>query len=86
FQYQEGIHTIDDLKPGMKLPGVITNITAFGVFVDIGVHQDGLVHVSQLSDKYVKDPRDVVRLHQKVTVTVLEIDKKRGRIALSCKK
>jgi uncharacterized protein len=69
----------------MKLPGIITNITAFGAFVDIGVHQDGLVHISQLANRFVKNPNDVVKVHQKVTVTVLEIDVARKRISLSMK-
>jgi protein Tex len=69
----------------MKLPGIVTNVTAFGAFVDIGVHQDGLVHVSQLSDNFVKDPAEVVKVSQKVTVTVTEIDLARKRIALSMK-
>ena len=86
FSYQEGVHTLEDLHPGMTLPGVITNVTAFGAFVDIGVHHDGLVHISQLADRYVKDPHEVVRVHQKVAVKVLEVDSERGRIALSMKK
>lgn len=86
FSYQEGIRTLEDLHPGMTLPGVITNVTAFGAFVDIGVHHDGLVHISQLADRYVKDPHEVVRVHQKVAVKVLEVDSERGRIALSMKK
>jgi uncharacterized protein len=86
FSFADGINTIDDLRPGMTLPGVVTNITAFGAFVDIGVHHDGLVHVSQMADRYVKDPREVVKVHQKVDVTVLEIDNQRKRIALSMKK
>lgn len=85
FEFDENVNKIDDLYPGMKLPGIVTNITAFGAFVDIGVHQDGLVHISALSDKFVKDPADVVKVHQKVTVTVLEVDKNRKRIALSMK-
>ena len=85
FQFADGIDSIDKLSEGMKLPGIVTNITAFGVFVDIGVHQDGLVHISQLSNSYVKDPGDIVKLQQKVTVTVLEIDKGRKRISLSMK-
>jgi uncharacterized protein len=85
FSFQEGIEKIEDLRPGMKLPGIVTNVTAFGAFVDIGVHQDGLVHVSQLADRFVKDPADVVKVQQKVTVTVLEIDIPRRRIALSLK-
>ena len=72
-----------DLKPCMKLPGIVTNVTAFGAFVDVGVHQDGLVHVSQLADTFVKDPGSVVRPQQKVMVTVTEIDLPRNRIALS---
>jgi uncharacterized protein len=83
FSFTEGINTPNDLKPGMKLPGLITNITAFGAFVDIGVHQDGLIHISQLADRFVKNPADVVQVQQKVTVTVLEIDHARNRIALS---
>jgi uncharacterized protein len=67
----------------MKLPGIVTNVTKFGAFVDIGVHQDGLVHVSRLADRFVKDPAEVVRVNQKVAVTVLEVDKIRGRISLS---
>jgi uncharacterized protein len=86
FAFKDGVQTIDDLKPGMKLPGVVTNITAFGVFVDIGVHNDGLIHISQLSDRYVKDPHTIVKVHQKIDVTVLEIDMQRKRIALSAKK
>lgn len=70
---------------GMELPGIITNITNFGAFVDIGVHQDGLVHVSQLSDKFVSDPTKVVRLHQEVMVRVTAVDIRRGRISLSMK-
>ncbi|MFT5367217.1 MAG: hypothetical protein ACI8V2_002175 [Candidatus Latescibacterota bacterium] len=83
FSFTEGINTPNDLKPGMKLPGLVTNITAFGAFVDIGVHQDGLIHISQLADRFVKNPADVVQVQQKVTVTVLEIDHARNRIALS---
>ncbi|RJR32772.1 MAG: RNA-binding transcriptional accessory protein [Desulfobacteraceae bacterium] len=83
--FTEGVSTIGDLKPGMRLPGVVTNVAAFGAFVDIGVHQDGLVHVSQLADRFVKDPHEVVRVNQKVTVTVLEVDALRNRISLSMK-
>ncbi len=83
FSFSEGINKPTDLKPGMKLPGIVTNVTAFGAFVDIGVHQDGLVHVSQLADTFVKDPASVVRPQQKVMVTVTEIDLARNRIALS---
>ncbi|MBM3845614.1 MAG: RNA-binding transcriptional accessory protein [Verrucomicrobia bacterium] len=85
FSFQEGVTEMGDLKPGMKLPGIVTNVTAFGAFVDIGVHQDGLVHVSQLSDRFVKDPSEVVKVHQKVMVTVVEVDLPRKRIALSMK-
>ena len=85
FSFQSGIEKMEDLKPGMKLPGIVTNVTAFGAFVDIGVHQDGLVHVSQLSDRFIKDPAEVVKVAQRVTVTVTEIDLPRKRIALSMK-
>ncbi len=85
FSFQSGVEKMEDLKPGMKLPGIVTNVTAFGAFVDIGVHQDGLVHVSQLSDRFIKDPAEVVKVHQKVTVTVTEVDLPRKRIALSMK-
>jgi uncharacterized protein len=83
FSFADGVNKIDDLQPGMKLPGIVTNVTNFGAFVDIGVHQDGLVHVSQLSDRFVRTPTDVVKVQQRVTVTVLEVDKERHRIALS---
>jgi uncharacterized protein len=86
FSFAEGVHEITDLQPGMELPGIVTNITAFGAFVDIGVHQDGLVHISELADRFVKDPADVVKVHQHVTVRVLEVDVPRKRIALSMKK
>jgi uncharacterized protein len=86
FTFKEGVETMDDLNPGMKLTGVVTNVTAFGAFVDIGVHHDGLIHISELSDRFVKDPHDVVKVHQKIDVTVLEIDHERKRIALSAKK
>jgi len=84
-QFQEGVNEITDLKQGMKLPGVVTNITKFGAFVDIGVHQDGLVHISHLSNSFVSDPAQVVKLGQKVQVTVLEVDVPRKRISLSMK-
>lgn len=83
FAFAEGVHDLDDLRPGMRLPGIVTNITAFGAFVDIGVHQDGLVHISQMADRYVRDPAEVVRLQQEVVVTVLDVDLKRRRISLS---
>ena len=85
FQFAEGIEKMSDLRTGMKLPGVITNITAFGAFVDIGVHQDGLLHTSQMANRFIKDPNEVVKLGQKVLVTVLEIDEARKRISLSMK-
>ncbi len=84
-QFEESVQKLEDLKSGMRLPGVVTNITNFGVFVDIGVHHDGLIHVSQLANRFVKHPGDVVKVHQKVVVTVLEIDLERKRIALSMK-
>jgi len=85
FTFKEGVDTIEDLRSGMSLPGVVTNVTAFGAFVDIGVHQDGLVHISQLADRFVKDPNQVVKVHQQVTVKVLEVDLARRRISLSMK-
>jgi uncharacterized protein len=85
FSFQSGVEKMEDLKPGMKLPGIVTNVTAFGAFVDIGVHQDGLVHVSQLSDRFVSNPAEVVKVSQRVTVTVTEVDLPRKRIALSMK-
>ncbi|MDY7030600.1 MAG: S1 RNA-binding domain-containing protein, partial [Thermodesulfobacteriota bacterium] len=86
FTFAQEVEKLEDLEPGMKLPGVITNVTAFGAFVDIGVHQDGLVHVSQLTDHFVKDPGQVVKVHDTVMVTVLEVDLERKRISLSMKK
>jgi uncharacterized protein len=83
FSFSESAHQPSDLKPGMKLPGIVTNVTAFGAFVDVGVHQDGLVHVSQLADTFVKEPASVVKPGQKVMVTVTEVDLPRNRIALS---
>ena len=85
FSFAEGVEKPSDLKPGMKLPGIVTNVTAFGAFVDVGVHQDGLVHVSQLSDHFVRDASEVVKVGQKVQVTVVEVDLPRNRIALSMK-
>ena len=85
FEFDPNVHTPDDLIEGMVLPGIVTNITKFGAFVDIGVHQDGLVHISQLANRYVSDPLEVVHLHQHVTVRVLEVDRKRNRISLSMK-
>jgi len=86
FSFAPGIEKMEDLKVGMKLPGLVTNVTAFGAFVDIGVHQDGLVHISQLRDGYVLNPTDVVKTRQKVTVRVLDVDLERKRISLSMKK
>ena len=85
FEFDKNVHTLNDLIVGMELPGIVTNITNFGVFVDIGVHQDGLVHISQLSDRFVTDPTQVVRLHQHVRVRVVEVDMRRKRIGLSMK-
>lgn len=85
FRFAEGVSTMEDLKPGMKLPGIITNITNFGAFVDVGVKQDGLVHISHLSNRYISDPNEAVKLGQKVMTTVLEVDTARKRIALSLK-
>ena len=85
FAFIDGIEKIEDVKSGMKLPGIITNVTAFGVFVDIGVHQDGLVHISELSNRFIKNPNEVVKVHQKVMVTVLDVDVDRKRISLSMK-
>jgi protein Tex len=85
FSFQEGVEKMEDLHEGMVLPGIVTNITRFGAFVDIGVHQDGMVHISEMADRFVRDPADVVKVSQKVTVKVVEIDLKRKRIALSMK-
>ena len=86
FQFEERVHSIDDLEIGMVLPGVVTNVTNFGAFVDLGIKTKGLVHVSQLADRFVKDPAEVVQVQQQVEVRVVEVDKARGRIALSMKK
>ena len=85
FEFDKNVHTLNDLIVGMELPGIVTNITNFGAFVDIGVHQDGLVHISQLSDRFVTDPAQVIRLHQHVRVRIVEVDMRRTRIALSMK-
>jgi protein Tex len=85
FSFADGIEKPADLKPGMKIPGVVTNVTAFGAFVDVGVHQDGLVHISQIADQFVKDPAEVLKVGQRVNVTVMEIDLQRNRISLSMK-
>lgn len=85
FAFASDVAKITDLNPGMKIPGIVTNVTAFGAFVDVGVHQDGLVHISELADRFVKNPADVVRVQQKVEVTVIEVDRERNRISLSMK-
>ncbi|MBN2656265.1 MAG: RNA-binding transcriptional accessory protein [Spirochaetales bacterium] len=85
FSFDETVSVPEDLSPGMRLPGIVTNVTAFGAFVDVGVHQDGLVHISCLSDTFVKDPNDIVKVGQKVSVTVLDVDLQRRRISLSMK-
>ena len=85
FSFTDGVNEISDLEPGMSLTGVVTNVTAFGAFVDIGVHQDGLVHISQISDSYVSDPHSVLKVNQQVTVTVMDVDSERNRISLSMK-
>lgn len=85
FHFDEHVHSIEDLHEGMELPGIVTNITNFGAFVDIGVHQDGLVHISQMSDRFVSDPTKIVHLHQHVRVRVIEVDERRHRISLSMK-
>jgi uncharacterized protein len=85
FSFDENVHEIKDLREGMRLPGIVTNVTNFGAFVDVGVHQDGLVHISQLADTFVDDPNKVVKVGQKVWVNVTEVDVKRKRIALSMK-
>jgi uncharacterized protein len=84
--FRQDVQKPEDLKPDMTLPGVVTNVVAFGAFVDVGVHQDGLVHVSQLADRYVKDPNEIVRVGQRVTVRVVSVDLERGRIGLSMKR
>src|SRR6185503_4760169 len=85
FRFAEGVSTMEDLKPGMKIPGIVTNITNFGAFVNVGVKQDGLVHISHLSNRYISDPNEAVKLNQHVMVTVLEVDAPRKRISLSMK-
>jgi uncharacterized protein len=85
FEFDQGVQTIEDLNPGMELPGIVTNITRFGAFVDIGVKHDGLVHISQMADRFVKDPGDIVKIHQHVRVKVLEVDVRRSRIQLTMK-
>ena len=85
FTFASDIEKISDLKPGMKVPGIVTNVTAFGAFVDIGVHQDGLVHISQLANRFITDPNEVVKVGQVVKVQVLEVNEKLKRISLSMK-
>jgi uncharacterized protein len=85
FEFDQTVYKVEDLKPGMELPGIVTNITKFGAFVDVGVKQDGLVHISQLADRFVKDPNEIVKIHQHVKVKVLEVDISRNRIQLSMK-
>ncbi|MBQ8939672.1 MAG: RNA-binding transcriptional accessory protein [Paludibacteraceae bacterium] len=86
FHFDEHVHTIDDLQAGMILPGIVTNISAFGAFVDLGVHKDGLIHISEMADKRVSNPQEVVKLHQHVRVRVVDVDRARGRIQLSLRK
>ncbi len=85
FEFDKSIHSIHDLRQGMKLPGIVTNITAFGAFVDVGAHQDGLVHISQMADRFISNPAEVVTLNQKVMVTILEVDVPRKRVQMSMK-
>ena len=85
FEFDKNVSKIEDLREGMELPGIVTNITAFGAFVDVGVHQDGLVHISQLANRRVNDPSEVVHLHQHVRVKVLDVDLRRRRISLTMK-
>ena len=82
FDFDNNVHTVDDVRAGMLLPGIVTNLTKFGAFVDIGVHQDGLIHISQMADRYISDPSEVLRLHQHVMVSVLDVDTRRNRISL----
>ncbi|MBR4882286.1 MAG: helix-hairpin-helix domain-containing protein, partial [Bacteroidales bacterium] len=86
LEFAEDIHSMEDLKEGMELPGIVTNITNFGAFVDIGIKQNGLIHVSNMAEKFVSNPNDILKLHQHVTVRVLEVDLKRGRIQLKLMK
>ena len=83
FNFDDGINSIEDLIPGMQLSGVVSNVTAFGAFVDIGVHQDGLVHISEMADSFVKNPADIVTVHQRVDVRILGVDVERNRIQLT---
>ena len=83
WHFDENVHTIDDLQVGMVLPGIVTNIANFGAFCDIGVHKDGLIHISEMANRRISNPAEVVNLHQHVMVKVIDIDKSRGRIQLS---
>jgi protein Tex len=85
MEFREGIRSMEDLEQGMTLPGIVTNITRFGAFVDVGVHQDGMVHISEMADRFIRDPAEVVKVLQKVTVRVMEVDRARKRISLSMK-
>jgi uncharacterized protein len=85
FAFDENVKEIDDLNIGMVLPGIVTNITKFGAFVDIGVHENGLLHISQMSDKRINDPTEVVKLHQHLQVKIIDVDYQRKRISLSLK-
>ncbi|MBL7749286.1 MAG: S1 RNA-binding domain-containing protein, partial [Chitinophagaceae bacterium] len=85
FRFAEGVSSMEDLKPGMKVPGIVTNVTNFGAFVDVGVKQDGLVHISHLANRFISDPNEAVKLGQKVMATVLEVDIARKRVSLSLK-
>ena len=85
FEFDKHVNTVDDLVEGMILPGIVTNITNFGAFVDIGVHQDGLIHISQMANRRIAHPTDVVKLHQHLKVRVIEVDRRRNRISLSLK-
>ena len=86
FRFAEGVQTMEDLQEGMILPALITNVTKFGAFADMGIKQDGLIHISQLADRFVKDPGEIVKINQKVMVRILKLDLKRKRIALSMRK
>ena len=85
FSFSEKVNEITDLKPGMRLPGVVTNLTKFGAFVDIGIKENGLLHISQITDRFIKDPAEVLKLDQKIMVRVVDIDVERKRIQLSMK-
>jgi uncharacterized protein len=85
FEFDKGVQEMEDLSEGMILPGIVTNVTAFGAFVDVGVHQDGLIHISEMADHFISEPSEVVRVNQKLSVKVIQIDLKRRRIGLSLK-